>query len=216
MNNIIKKALFLFILFVISLNLSAQGRFYKVQTSPTNTLYLGLNNPIQLIASTLINQGLKIALKTTNGVVATRNNLNYILPKREGEAILKVFQIKGKDTIPVGQQIFIVKPVYMPMVALNKQVLDSTISKSALMKEQHFRVLLPKCDYAVKFALTSCKLKFPNGRTYIAQQGVIGFNIKKEVRQLKAGTKLCFEDIQIIGFTGKETKLDGFCVTVTE
>ena len=109
-----------------------------------------------------------------------------------------------------------VKPVYMPVMALSGKVLDSVISKAEIMKEQHFRVMLPECDYAVRFALTDCKIKFSNGRSYNVPQGVIGWSIKKEVNRLKPGSKVCFENIRILEFTGKERTLDNACYTLIE
>lgn len=190
--------------------------FYKVKTSPSNTLYLGFNNPLELQDSTLIKNGKALTLKSSNGKVAMRNGVYYMFPARAGEAIVKVLQVKGKDTILIGQQVFPVKPVYMPVMALSGKVLDSVISKAEIMKEQHFKVLLPECDYAVRFALTSCKIKFSNGRSYDVPQGVIGLSIKKEVSHLKPGSKVCFENIRILEFTGKERTLDNACYILTE
>ncbi len=212
-----KKIQLLAAIFTFPLFLSAQNTiFYKVKTSPSNTLYIGFNNPIEIADSTQRDLEKTFILITSNGRVARRNNIYYMLPARTGEAVLKIFQAKGKDTILWGQQTFRVKPVYMPVLALSGKVLDSTISKLEIMKEQNFRVLLPECDYAVRFALTNCKVKFSNGRTYVAPQGVIGFNIKKELSHSKTGTKVCFEDIMILEFTGAERKLDDACYTLVE
>lgn len=202
---------------LVSLHLIAQQNvYYKVKTSPSNTLYQGFNNPIELADTTLWEKSKTFVLKINNGRVTERNNITYLLPSRTGEAILKILQPKGKDTILIGEQVFKVKPVYMPVLALADKVLDSTVSKAELMKEQHLRVLIPECDYAVRFALTNCKFKFPNGRTYVAPQGVIGYPIKMELSRLKPGSKLCFEEIRILEFTGNERKLDNACYVVTE
>ncbi|HEY4786005.1 MAG TPA: hypothetical protein VIH57_08145 [Bacteroidales bacterium] len=202
---------------LFTLCLSAQNTgFYKVKTSPSNSLYIGFNNPIELTDSTQRDLEKTFILKSDNGLVARRNNVYYLLPARTGETVLKVFQAKGKDTVLWGQQTFKVKPVYMPVMALSGKVLDSTISKSEIMKEQHFRVMMPECDYAVRFALTNCKVRFSNGMVYNASQGVIGLNIKKELSHTKPGTKICFEEIKILEFTGAERKLDDACYVLTE
>jgi hypothetical protein len=212
-----KKILALSLSLIVSLHLIAQQKnYYKVKTSPSNTLYQGFNNPIQLVDTTLWEKSKTFVLKINNGMVTRRNNTTYLLPSKTGEAILKILQPKGKDTILVGEQIFKVKPVYMPVLALAGKVLDSTISKAELMKEQHLRVLIPECDYAVRFALTNCKFKFPNGRTYAAPQGVISYPIKMELSRLKPGSKLCFEEIRILEFSGKERNLENVCYVVTE
>jgi len=202
-------------LFMVSL-FGQNKNIYKVKTSPSNSLYMGFNNVIELTDSSLLKKGFMLILKTSNGRIALRSGVYYMLPVKLGEAVLKVLQAKGRDTIIVGEQVFTVKPVYMPVMALADRVLDSTISKSAIMKEQHFRVLMPECDYNVRFALTNCRVKFSNGRSYEAPQGVIRYNIKMEVTRLKPGAKVCFEDIKILEFTGVERKLDDACYTLVE
>jgi hypothetical protein len=212
-----KKILALSLSVIISLPFMAQQTFYyKVKTSPSNTLYQGFNNPIQLVDTTLWEKAKTFVLKMNNGMVTRRNNTTYLLPARTGEATLKILQPKGKDTVLIGEQVFKVKPVYMPVLALAGKVLDSTVSKAELMKEQHMRVLIPECDYQVRFALTNCKFRFPNGRTYAAPQGVIGYPIKMELSRLKPGSKLCFEEIRILEFSGNERKLENACYVVTE
>ncbi len=190
--------------------------FYKVKTSPSNTLYIGLNNPISLADSSLMIKGMRLVLKFSNGQLVQRNNIYYILPLQEGKAILSVLQVKGKDTVELGQQVFVVKPAYMPVLGLSNTVLDSVISRAALMKEQHLRVLMPESDYDVRFALNNCKIRFPNGRIYPIPQGVMGYRIKMEVSRLKIGDKICFESTQILGFTGAEQSIDNACYTLVE
>jgi len=212
-----KKILSLAAIVIFPSYLSAQNTsYYKVKTSPSNSLYIGFNNVIEFTDSIHKDLEKTFVLKTSNGRVATRNNTVYLLPKRKGETVLNIFVVKGKDTTLWGQQTFQAKPVYMPVMALSDKVLDSTISKSEIMKEQHLRILIPECDYAVKFALTNCKIKFSNGRSYNVPEGVIGFTIKKEVSRLKPGTKICFENIKILEFTGAERKLDDACYVLVE
>jgi hypothetical protein len=212
-----RKIVSLLALFFMVVTVHGQNTaFYKVITSPSNSLYLGFNNPLKLQDSTLLKYSNPLVLKTSNGRVAIRNGTYYMLPAATGEAVLRVFQVRGRDTVLIGQQTFPVKPVYMPVMALSGKVLDSVISKSEIMKAQHFRVLMPECDYAVRFALTNCKITFSNGRSYDVPQGVIGLSIKKEVNHLKPGTKVCFENIRILEFTGKERTLDDACFILVE
>ncbi len=216
-DHIMKKLLSLTALCFLTVTIFGQNKvYYKVKTSPSNTLYMGFNNPIGLEDSSLLKSSYPVVLKSNNGKVVLRNGTYYMLPSHLGEATLKVSYAKGKDTVLVGEQTFAVKPVYMPVMALSGKVLDSVISKSEIMKEQHFKVQMPESDYNVRFALTSCKIKFSNGRSYDLQQGVIGLTIKKEVSRLKPGTKVCFEDIKILEFTGAERKLDNACYTLVE
>jgi len=210
-----KKIFALSLLFVPLLAFAQNKEFYKVKTSPSNTLYIGFNNPLRFADTTQIEKN-SFVLKTNNGIVTKRNDMTFMLPARTGEAVLKIYQPKGKDTILIGQQVFKVKPVYMPVMALSGKVLDSTISKTDIMKEQHFKVLLPECDYDVRFALTNCKIKFSNGRIYDAPQGVISYRIKMEIRRMKPGVKVCFEEIKILEFTGAERKLDDACYSLIE
>lgn len=210
------KPLLLLAFLLIGFSAFSQQPFYKVKTSPSNTLYLEFNNPIELQDSLLRNSNKTLALKSSNGKIVLRNGMYFMLPAHTGEAILKVSEVKGKDTVLMGEQTFRVKPVYMPVIALSGHVLDSVISKGEIMKEQHFRVMIPECDYAVRFALTACKIKFPNGHSYDVPQGVIGLSIKKEVSHLKPGAKICFENIRILEFTGKERTLENACYTLME
>jgi len=213
MKNLISLIIATFLMFGV---FAQNKEYYKVKTSPSNSIYIDFNNPIGLADSSLLKLSYPLVLKTTNGKVIARNGTYYMVPARLGEMVLKVSYAKGKDTVLIGQQVFKVKPVYMPVLALAGKVLDSTISKSELLKEQHFKVQMPECDYNVRFALTNCKIIFSNGRSYIASQGVIGFVIKKEISRLKPGTKVCFEDIKILEFTGAERKLDNACYTLVE
>jgi len=212
-----KKLLSLITLCFLMASLFGQDKvFYKVKTSKSNTLYIGLNNPMGLVDSSLMLKGISLVLKTSNGKLALRNGINYIFPAKRGDAVLKVYQVKGRDTVLLGQQVFKVKPAYMPVLALAGNVLDSAISKAALMKEQHFRILMPESDYDVRFALTNCKIRFSNGRVYPVPQGVIGYRIKMEVSRLKPGEKICLENIQILEFNGAERTIENACYNLTE
>jgi GldM C-terminal domain. len=210
------KPLLLLAFILIGLQAFSQQAFYKVKTSPSNTLYLEFNNPIELQDSILRNSNKTLALKSSNGKVVLRSGMYFMLPAHTGEAVLKIMEVKGKDSLLMGEQNFRVKPVYMPVMALSGHVLDSVISKGEIMKEQHFKVMIPECDYAVRFALTTCKIKFPNGHSYDVSQGVIGLSIKKEVSHLKPGARICFENIRILEFTGKERTLENTCYTLAE
>ncbi|MFZ4400282.1 MAG: hypothetical protein ACOYO1_09625 [Bacteroidales bacterium] len=103
------------LIFITTFTVNAQH--FVVSNSKENTLYLGIENPMQAMVEKM--KCGTFILSTDNGKIIDKQNCRYIARRDSiGVAILEIRKVKGRDTTIIGKAFFNVKEIPKPIATI--------------------------------------------------------------------------------------------------
>lgn len=162
----------------------------------TNVLYIGVDNPIEIVAKDIPTENLKLTIR--GGIILKRGDGWIIRVKKPGKAALTVTHpTKGKSEFT-----FRIKRVPTPRVVLANGEVDGAISTTIMSVQGGLLAKLEDFPFDCKCAVQSYRLYYiPKGSEKVelqAKGGKFAGKIKNLLtRIIKSGDVLLFQNVKV-------------------
>ncbi|HAF27627.1 MAG TPA: hypothetical protein DCG75_01135 [Bacteroidales bacterium] len=169
-----------------------------------NVLYVGIENPVKIAVSGCENTEIEVSASNAN---LTGENGNYIIiPKKPGNLLVTV-KAKG-EVVQVAE--FRAKGIPVPFAMLNGKT-GGQITKDDLLKQEKIKIMLENFDFDVKFEVVGFSVSTVNGEGFTlsanSDSGIISSNQKEIFKNVKARSKIIFDNISVKGPDGNVKKV---------
>jgi hypothetical protein len=171
-----------------------------VSADKMNILYIGIDNPVSIIAQDITSDKLKVTM--TNGTINGSNGKYIAKPGQESISIIEVTaEIKPNEITKIGCDTFRIKRIPDPIAQIGNTSNTSYYSREYLTKYPEINVSL-NLPFDTKFEIISFTFLYnKNNETKdIMSISVSGNKFTKEIMTIinnpKTDSKLYFEDIK--------------------
>lgn len=179
-----------------------------VSVDKMNVLYRGLANPISVAVAGV--DAKLVQLMATNAKLNKIDDIHYtIVPTGSSmEVSLRVFSVKGKDTIEHGSFGYRVMPLPSPEMRIAGVILDDepTIPFAKLKANPYLIADLPNFVFDVKYKVTNFTITFSDGDINYSENingGKITPEVLSKLAKLAKPTKILVSDIIVESPNGK-------------
>jgi hypothetical protein len=210
------KKLFLFIAF-IQLSVLGHAQHVAVSADKMNVLYVGVPNPITVVAEGLQCKNTTIAIEGAQVTPGGEPCRFSVIVKKPGKVIAKVFEIsKGGNKI-IGEIVFRVKSIPAPQTYI-RWVHNGEINKSDLVKQQGIILHVDGFDWDYPYHVTSYTILIVREKNMIYYKDCLGPRFDNELisqfQSLKSGDKIIAYNIESSGPENKLEKLEPIQLTI--
>lgn len=207
--------LFVFLL-CTSLIVQIHGQQFCVSASRENKLYLGVDNPIEVVVENTSCDS--IIVVSNNGQFTYSNNCRYILkPINTGIALISIYKINNNDTISLGSAKFRVKEIPTPTAHIYGSI-NGKISKTKLVAANRIFAYLESFDIDLRFPIIKYTTLILRNKKSIYYNEFEGGRFPSELSEyfltLLPGDRVFFFDIVATGPYEKLYNLKPVGVTI--
>jgi hypothetical protein len=203
----------MFILFLFSpiLILSQQrNEIAAIELTKMNILYLGVDNPVKVAVSGCKASDLK--LTATNASISESHGTFYVRPQTPGKVTLSV-SCQGK-LIRAAE--FRVRMVPYPIARVGG-IKEQTVSLNLLAAQKFLVAELSDFEFDLSFKITQFQMSITvNGfnKKFRSDSNMLTNEQLSEIRKLKRGQSVYFDDIKAKGPDGIVRKLSSFSLKI--
>ncbi|MCH2045843.1 MAG: hypothetical protein MK212_17125 [Saprospiraceae bacterium] len=169
----------------------------SVVGTKTNVLYIGMDNPIEIVTKDRSTENLKLAIK--GGTITKGGNGWTVRVHKPGKAVLTVVHpTKGKFEFT-----FQIKRVPTPLVVLTNGEVDGAISASSMRVQEGLMAKLKEFPFDCSCAVQSYTLYYiPKGGEKVELQGIGGKIFTGKIKNLlttkvKSGDMVLFQNVKV-------------------
>jgi hypothetical protein len=173
-----------------------KGQTVAVSNIKENRLYLGIDNPLEVVVENL--KCNSILIKTDNGKIEGESCKYRIAPAKIGRANISVYKLKGKDTTLIVTKEFRVKNIPKPTAKIAGKSFG-TIKKNLLAAQYGIKAELDDFDFDIHFNVSSYSVIVVSNQDSIFVRKIEGARFTKEMSEeflkLQQNDKVYFVDI---------------------
>jgi len=218
MKTLTQKMIVILIAVLFNFQLYSQTeKLVVISADKMKILYVGIDNPVSIAAQGITSDKLKVSI--SNGTIIGSNGKYIVNPEQGSISIIEVMaEIKPGEIKKIGCDTFIIKRVPDPIPCIGKYSSNSYISKDELLKNSEIKVSL-NFPFDLKFEVISFSFTYKEDN-YLITKEVTGNKFTQEIittiKNLKAESKIYFEDIKAKGPDGGVRSLPSILIKLAE
>jgi beta-lactamase regulating signal transducer with metallopeptidase domain len=171
-----------------------------------NVLYVGIENPVNIAVSGYESTEIEVEIADNEGIIYGENGNYNILPRRPGTVTVVV---KAGGEI-VQEALFRAKGIPRPIAMVNRQT-GGLITKDDLLKQENVVIMMENFDFDISFEVVGFSVSTVNGEGFTlsanSDSGIISSNQKEIFKNVKARSKIIFDNISVKGPDGNVKKV---------
>jgi gliding motility-associated protein GldM len=199
---------------------SQTGKQVLVSADKMNILYVGIDNPVSIVAQGITSDKLKVTM--TNGTITGSNGKYIAKPVQGSISIIEVTtEIKPGEIKKIGCDTFRIKRIPDPITQIGNTTNTNLYSKEYLIKNPEINVLM-NLPFDLKFEIISFTFlyKINNEIKDIMTINVTGNKFTQEIIAIinsqKTDSRLYFEDIKAKGPDGTVRVLSPIAIKLSD
>ncbi|MGQ0828358.1 MAG: type IX secretion system motor protein PorM/GldM [Bacteroidota bacterium] len=188
-----------------------------VSADKMNVVYFGLDNPISVSVPGIPNE--RLTVSATNAILRPDGNGKFIMKVNRGPNVdVNVFAtMENGERRNMGIMSFRVKQIPKPSAKFGDLIESGKMSKSKIESQMGLIAFYDNFDFKATPKVTSFKMAISSaaGVSELKSTGnLVTDEMKKQIKSLKKGQKVIFEEINAVGPDGITKKLSDLVVTV--